>query len=320
MHRFFAIMAVCGVGSVTASTLAQTHRSAEVVIASTNPGAFKSSPRLGQDDTFTMLPSVLTSRLSPYGTGPQNLETSTACVLFPDGTIVPNCDITIQWSARNGSGGHVHNTNRPPGIFKTSNGVSSGSTGPGPSGSLTDNSGPSGTIGLTYTSPEGSGTTDLTVSGVAVVNGSTVQFGPDSFTIGMEIDGMGLASAAGFNVATSSTMHGNNNGNATPATVAAMGITGQRFIDLLTQRQLPIRPIRATAISLPQGGLFDFRNEWQPPHVGHRFGNEIDIGIREFTQAQRLLLVQAIGSGGFTMPVSNESPANPNASHWHLRL
>jgi hypothetical protein len=30
MHRFFAIMAVCGVGSVTASTLAQTHRSAEV--------------------------------------------------------------------------------------------------------------------------------------------------------------------------------------------------------------------------------------------------------------------------------------------------
>ena len=91
MHRFFAIMAVCGVGSVTASTLAQTHRSAEVVIASTNPGAFKSSPRLGQDDTFTMLPSVLSSRLSPYGTGPQNLETSTACVLFPDGTIVPNC-------------------------------------------------------------------------------------------------------------------------------------------------------------------------------------------------------------------------------------
>jgi hypothetical protein len=320
MHRSFAILVGCFAGCIPAASLAQVHRSAEVIIAPVGSDGFRSASRLAQATTFSMFPSVLSSTRSPYGTGPQLLETSSSCVLLPEGTIVPDCDITITWEAENGSGGHVHNTNRPPGIFTTSNGVSSGSTSPGPPGSLTDNSGQSGTIGLTYTSPEASGITDLTVIGVAVVNGSTVHFGPGVYTIGIGIDGIQLASATGFNVSTSSNMHGSNNGNATPVTITAMGITGQRFIDLLTQQQLPIRPIRATAISLPQGGLFDFRNEWRPPHVGHRFGDEIDIGIREFTQAQRQLLRIAIRDGGFDMPVPNESPSDPNADHWHLRL
>ncbi len=273
-----------------------------------------------QATDFVVLPSVLSSTLSPYGTGVQTVPISVDCVLLPDFTIVPNCNITLQWRALSGSGGHVHDTQRPPGRFTTGNGVAGGSTGAGPSGSLTDNSGGTGILDLTYGAPEAAGVTSVSATGVAIVNGVQVFFGPASFTIGVLFGGLGPVSAAGLSVSTQSPLHDSNDGNGTPGTASALADMASQFAAILQAQLAAVPNVRVTAISLPQGGLFDFRTEWTPPHRSHRFGNDADIGIRELTRRQRAALVAALRIAGFTTPVPTEAPSDPNASHWHLRL
>jgi len=273
-----------------------------------------------QATDFVVLPSVLSSTLSPYGTGVQTVPISVDCVLLPDFTIVPNCNITLQWRALSGSGGHVHDTQRPPGRFTTGNGVAGGSTGAGPSGSLTDNSGGTGILDLTYGAPEAAGVTSVSATGVAIVNGVQVFFGPASFTIGVLFGGLGPVSAAGLSVSTQSPLHDSNDGNGTPGTASALADMASQFAAILQAQLAAVPNVRVTAISLPQGGLFDFQTEWTPPHRSHRFGNDADIGIRELTRRQRAALVAALRIAGFTTPVPTEAPSDPNASHWHLRL
>jgi hypothetical protein len=69
------------------------------------------------------------------------------------------------------------------------------------------------------------------------------------------------------------------------------------------------------ALSLPQGGIFDYRNEWNPPHHNHHFGIEADVRIRNLPlpgQKQTLALAaKEIGyykSKGFfvTLPESEK--------------
>jgi len=273
-----------------------------------------------QATDFVVLPSVLSSTYSLYGTGVQTVPLTLACVLLPDVVIVPNCNITLQWRALTGTGGHVHDTQRPPGKFTTGNGVTGGSTSPGPSGSLVDNSGATGVLDLTYGAPEASGVTSVFATGVAIVNGVQVFFGPASFTIGVLFGGLGPVSAAGLSVSTQSNMHDSNNGNGTPGTASALADMVSQFAAILQAQGATVPNVRVTALSLPQGGLFDFSTEWAPPHRGHRFGNEADIGIRELTRRQQRALVAALRLAGFTTPVPTEAPSDPTASHWHLRL
>ena len=319
MPKYRWISATYIAAILTSPVLAQS-QSAEVIFFSIKPAEHAGIDGAPKETTLRMRPSVITSTLSPYGTGPQIIETVSECIQFPSGTVAPNCDITIDWSARNASGGHVHNADRPPGIFATENGVRAGSTTPGPPASISDNSGPTGTLGVTYTAPESGGITDLMVSGVATVDGKVTQFGPNSFTIGVAVDGLQRAVVPGMQVNAASNMHGNNNGHALPAMAAALSRVTQRFSSELKQRGLPVRDVRATALSLPLGGLFDFRTQWQKPHASHRFGDDADIGIREFNRLEREALAEAILASGFTIPVRAESPSDPQATHWHIRL
>ena len=270
---------------------------------------------------FTMPPSP-----TPAGTEPLNFDV--ACVLLPSQTVVPNCAITITWLARNGSGGHVHNTNRPPGRFKTQNNVIGGWTNPqtpSPPPVVMDNSGATGLLGLTYNSPEASGVTEFTGRGVAVVNGQTVFFGPNTFTIGVQIEDLVLASGAGLAVDPRSDMHDNNNGNASQNMVGTLGTMAQSFANTLTQQGQPVPTVRVTALSLPLGGIFDFKVQWRPPHATHRLGNDADIGMCELTARQRTALSSAISAAALSTPYRNESPAEDvcgpgGTRHWHLLL
>lgn len=175
-------------------------------------------------------------------------------------------------------------------------------------------------MSVTYTAPEASGITDLTVTGVALVNGVPTNFGPDQYTIGVKIDNLSLASVAGLQVETASSMHDNNNGHAAQAMIVALVGMAQRFAGELTRQGRPVPAVRVTALSLPQGGLFDFEVEWRPRHVSHRFGNDADIGMFGVTLPQRSELAIALARAGFKTPEPAASPANPTASHWHLRL
>jgi hypothetical protein len=273
-----------------------------------------------QATDFVVLPSVLSSTYSVYGTGVQTVPLSLFCVLLPDFIIVPNCDITLQWSALAGTGGHVHNTQRPPGKFTTGSGVTGGSTSPAPPGSLTDDSGASGFLDLTYGAPEASGVTSVNATGVAIVNGATVFFGPATFTIGVLFGGLGAVSATGLAVQTQSNNHDSSNGNGSPALASALADMAAQFTAILQAQRAAVPTVRVTAISLPQGGLFDFQTQWAPPHRSHRFGNDADVGIRELTRRQRAALAAAIRLAGLTTPVPSEAPSDPAATHWHLRL
>jgi hypothetical protein len=250
---------------------------------------------------FSMFPSVTSSRLSPYGTGPQTLNLLLFCFDLFTGNILPNCDIQVVPSAVAGSGGHVHNTNRPAGTFNPDHG----------------NSGASGFLPTTYTSPEASGITSVNETGF--LNG--VPTIPGVFTIGVEFDGLQLASGNGLIIDTASQMHDNNNGFASADMISAMQDLPGDFTDRLAQSHITAVPaIEFTALSLPQGGLFDFQTQWRPPHVSHRFGNDGDIAIRTLTRAQRAALAWTIINDGFTTPVPGERPSDPNATHWHIRL
>jgi hypothetical protein len=273
-----------------------------------------------QATDFVVLPSVLSSTYSVYGTGVQTVPLSIFCVLLPDFIVVPNCDITVRWNAVTGSGGHVHDTQRPPGKFTSANGVTGGSTSPAPPGTLADNSGASGFLDLTYGAPEASGVTNVTASGVAILNGVQVFFGPGTFTIGVLFGGLGAVSATGLAVQTQSNNHDSNNGNGSPGLASALADMAAQFDAILQAQHATVPTVRVTAVALPQGGLFDFQTQWAPPHRSHRFGNDADVGIRELTRRQRAALAAAIRLAGLTTPVPSEAPSDPAATHWHLRL
>jgi hypothetical protein len=272
--------------------------------------------------TFEMSPSVVSSGVAPYGVGPQTLSLRLAC-LKPTGEVVRDCDVALAWNAQARSGGHVHDTNRPPGAVETEHGVGGGTTGPGPAPRLADGTGPSGILGLAYTAPEASGLTSLVATGSAVVDGVRLSSDPMTFTIRVRHGGLAAIAAPGVQVKLKSSMHGTNNGNGTPALGGALAEAASRFAQQLAAVGVPaaqVPAIRVTAISLPDGGLFDFSIEWSPPHRGHRLGTDADIGMAGLTFQQKKALAIAVHQAGLQTPVLAESPSMPAANHWHVSL
>lgn len=215
----------------------------------------------------------------------------------------------------------MHNTNRPPGEFKAETGDTGGSIGPGPPGEVNGNSGSDGFLKVTYTAPEASGIADLTARGVGVVFGIPLRFGPDRFTLGVQFGGLAPASGDGLFVNPQSDMHDNNNGNASSGMRDALQSMAANFAQRLIQQGVPadqVPTITINALSLPQGGLFDFSVEWKTPHKAHRFGRHADVRIRNLTKTQRTELAEAFTDAGATAPYTPESPRVPKPTHWHL--
>lgn len=309
---------------VVATAHAEEQQGALIVTPKAGSSApFSTESFTAQNTTFSMLPSVVTAFQSPYGVGIQTLDLNVACVLLPYNLIVPDCDITIDWLVQSGSGGHEHNTDRPPGSIETENRRTGGSINPSPPGHVVDNSGSDGLLGITYTSPEASGVTQVTLRGVAVLFGVPVRFGPNTFTIGVRFGGLAFASGPGLDVVTQSNMHNGNNGHASTNMHAALLNMTTNFSQRLQEQGTPpsqVPNITINALSLPQGGLFDFAIEWLPPHESHRFGQHADVRIRNLNQNQQLALAKAIRQVGMTTPYSVESPSNPDATHWHAAV
>lgn len=318
------VLVVCCVPVPNAS--AQQHPiSARVRLQDTSPPSAELLE--AQATTFVRRPTVPEPRFSPYGNEPQTIDLILECVDFI-GQSVPDCDITLEWFAEPSSGGHVHNNSRPPGRFMVLPlGPEGGTVGPGPSGILVDNTGVSGRRTARYTTPHASGVTKIRLTGM--VDGQPVI--PTEASIGVRIDGLQLASGAGLEVNTASNMHDNNNGFATPFVTAKLQELAALFAAELAKVGVPadqVPRIRLTAISLPQGELFDIPdggvfNEWGIPHKGHRFGTNIDVGMRTLTDPHKKALAKALGKMNkprFEAPVPNESPRAASANHWHLCL
>lgn len=76
------------------------------------------------------------------------------------------------------------------------------------------------------------------------------------------------------------------------------------------------KPLPVNDMSLPHGGMYDFRREWTGPHVGHRLGTEVDVGstltglVPRDSEFETILAEQ-----GWFVPLPEGRPP-----HYHLIL
>ena len=186
---------------------------------------------------------------------------------------------------------------------------------------LTFNTGTTGVVTGRYTAPETTGTTVVTLTSIAPTPTGPVVIGPTPFAIPVvAATDLSRPVIPDLIVATHSDNHDDHNGYASPETIAGL----QRMMDLYRMALAPLGGITSantpviSAIALPQGGLFDYAHgNWCPPHISHRFGDEVDIVPRGGLVPKKWL-ARAEKRAGFFTPVPVESPANPAASHWHM--
>lgn len=231
------------------------------------------------------------------------------------------CDFEITWRAIPGSGGHLHNTNRPPGKITTDNLNTGGSITTGPDGYLRDSTGSDLVLTLTYEAPEASGSIEICAQAWYL----GWDWGYRCDTINVEIGGLvreELPSAFIVDTYSGVTIdHGHNNGYALPELYARLRRAAELYASLSTEAGItPPTPVRLGAMSLPKGGLKDLyaESEWHPPHWEHRNGDSVDVNMAGLTPDNKWILRQALTRVGLMFRIWKESWDNKEANHWHL--
>jgi hypothetical protein len=67
-------------------------------------------------------------------------------------------------------------------------------------------------------------------------------------------------------------------------------------------------------MSLPSGGLFDYKGTWAPPHATHREGRTVDINSTSMSPEEQGFFRQTASSIGFRVALESNPP------HWHLTI
>jgi hypothetical protein len=75
------------------------------------------------------------------------------------------------------------------------------------------------------------------------------------------------------------------------------------------------KPLEYNDASLPWGGLFDIKGNWQPPHRGHRYGVEIDISKRRIRKGNREKVIRMMCKYAI---VYSEGDGPNEVPHYHL--
>ena len=63
------------------------------------------------------------------------------------------------------------------------------------------------------------------------------------------------------------------------------------------------------------GGLYDWRGDWIPPHVEHRFGVNIDVGKRQVKKSNRKKLIETMCKSGFAVISEGDAPEEVGTYH-----
>ncbi|HKH49724.1 MAG TPA: hypothetical protein VKM72_34130 [Thermoanaerobaculia bacterium] len=203
-----------------------------------------------------------------------------------NGDRIPNCQISLASKAVSKSGGHDHtNAGQPLGSFSPK----SGNTG-------------SDVFRSSFTSPEISGFIDVKVSGSAPGYNIT----PGVFRLRIELPGLqSLAQGTNYLLVGQTKSHTSNH----------FGISGfnaklAQLANLYTG-EFPGGKLGYNDMSLPLGGLFDWKATWKSPHSEHRIGVNVDLPLRYFPAARRARVGQLAKS--LKIKVLQE-----DAEHWHL--
>ncbi len=211
--------------------------------------------------------------------------------------VVPNVDFKLfPLRHKVNSGGHIHDLD------------------PRPKGDLSayvGNTGPSGYIGLQYTSPDVSGTvySDLSCTGP---NGFAC-FAGQFYSFTTMVPGLqNLGGDLTYDLIGATSTHTSNHWATSSFADKLRSLANLYFLkyDGLTQPKLAINDL-----SLEQGGLFDIKANWATPHREHRIGV---VGDLRTVPVQRIAaLKQLLRDVGIVGPVLIHSPPDP--AHWHIR-
>lgn len=277
----FILLVTCGV--LSNRLAAQEGEISASVQVAEQPGQVSQVTRASQGADFSVRPSVTSSSV---GRGEQTLRLDLRCINTATGQIIPFCNLTLNWQARANSGGHSHAGNRPKGTFEPASG----------------NTGSSGVLTTTYTSPEASGIIDVNLTGT-LSDGRPVN--PSSYTIGVEIPTLvSLGDGANYDLVGATATHGDNH-YGTPTFNGSLETLADSYA-----AAFPGQILFYNDMSLPQGGLFDWKATWAPPHSSHRFG--VDLDFRLVAPQRQRRLRQLIAAAGIrTIIVEGD--------HWHLR-
>jgi len=278
----FVFLVTCGI--LPKQLAAQDSQASITVQVTEQIGQNQALNRASQGADFSVRPSVTTSSV---GSGNQTLVLDLSCINIATGQVIPFCNLSMTWKARANSGGHSHDdAGRPKGTFNPSSG----------------NSGSSGRLTTTYTSPEASGIIDVHLAGT-LSDGSPVN--PLDFTIGVEIpDLASLGAGANYDLVGATSIHGDNH-NGTPTFNGMLTTLADSYA-----AAFPGQRVAYNDMSLPQGGVFDLGANWRPSHFEHRFGQNCDM--RLVPPQQRPRLRQLIAAAGL-------QPPHVEGDHWHLR-
>lgn len=227
-------------------------------------------------------PSVTTSAI---GRSDSKIFFDVFC-LDPAGQIVPNCDFVIEHKVLPFTGGHDHDdANRPKGTFEPDRG----------------NTGPSGVALVIYTAPEVSGI----IEGKLIVTAPGFGTGESIRLIGVRINGLEeLPAGEDYLLVGATATHSTNHFGTATMNGSLVGLAAS-YVDAFPGEKLSYNDM-----SLFQGGLFDIGGNWSPPHVSHRFGDDIDVALVPPARRNRLRQL-ARASGIPTIIVEG--------NHWHLR-
>lgn len=222
--------------------------------------------------------------------------------------IISDCNINLDWKARESSAGHLHSHIgvRPKGKFSITEGRVD----------QTDFY-----FKTTYSASDVSEIVDVTIN----CSSSFLSCTTGTAKIGVGITDFvelpaSASSGSGYSLTGDDVYHPFNHFGQRDFIFALLD-SFSKYHAMTEEVEHVGRAVSANDISLELGGVFDVPAkgqpgfDWTPPHRYHRLGQSIDISVPQTAVAQRILRGLLAAYGIFPHP---EPRVNPN--HWHLHV
>jgi len=218
-------------------------------------------------------------------------------VVLPDGQMTwyyrgpPGATVTISLTRVANTGGHSHSN-----------------SGTGPAGSVTPSS---FVLGPNYPQNQQVVVRAAAASGTLLLTSRFSAGSPSVLTSNIYVRVPGLAGFGGGKgiTLTGATQTHPTNHFGLPALNNMVAQLGAKFYDKFNKN------IFVNDMSLAEGGLFDHKATWAPPHQTHRDGRRVDINSTSMDDEQRLFFETTAKSIGFRAVVLETNPP-----HWHLEI
>lgn len=251
----------------------------------------------GSANARTDIPVMVTFP-SPSPTNLMQTYWTAFMVDYVTGAIVPNATMTLgPLFQKPLSGGHDHDSaTRPNGLLS----AYSGNTGPTGLG-----------FSLAFISPEVSG---IVYSQVNCSAPGYLPCGPDNFyefTVKIP-DLVALLPSPTYDLIGATATHQSNHWGTQSFTAKLRQVANAYFLQYGSSAT---PKLAINDISLQDGGLFDVRGDWRPPHREHRNGTVADL--RTPPVGRERMLRTMLTAAGINGTVLVHVPPDP--PHWHIR-